>query len=258
MNIKEKILTFFAVLGGILTVVQLYSWLTEPKTLLSATIDLIEYSIPVELSDEFSYNKTREKTNDLLQVIEFQSKNKLADSSKLAIRNFVENKFQLDKLYDFSAHDKTLGILEIKNTGDKEIQDIQIRTEAGFLYEFSNNDGKIYGGVSAGKIKLGNLRPTEELKVRLWNIAFYEDDIRITFPDGAMTPERKERVTGFFAIMTRLFPSLNAFLLLLFFIFVLFMKPIVEVILKRTSSENRTKDQEAIIRGTADNDDSQL
>lgn len=258
MNIKEKVLTLFAVLGGILTLAQLYSWLTEPKTGLSATIDLIEYSIPMELSEEFSYNKTRDKKNELLQVIEFQLKSKLADSSKLVIRNFIDDKFDLDRLYSFSRHDKTFGILEIKNTGDKEILDIQIKTEPGFLYEFSNNDGKIYGGESTGKIKLGNLRPTEELKVRLWNIAFYENDIRITFPDGAMTPEKKERVTGFFSIMSRLFPSLNSFLLLLFFIFVSFIKPIVEFILKKASTDNVTNNQEPVIGSKAEKDGTKI
>jgi len=212
--------TIFAILGGILVCIQIYSWFTQPKTGISATIDIIDYTLPSEIKEQLSYGKSRDNIDTLFNILQIQSAGKIPDSSKITLTKYITTKFYVDYLSDFAREYKTLGVLKISNSGDKEIQDIQVSSRSNFFYEFSNNDGTTYTGVSNGKIKVGSLRPTEEITVRLYAIVFFDDDIKITYPDGAIKPEKTNKISGFWASLASIFPSFwSIFPILLFVMF---------------------------------------
>lgn len=122
----NKLKTIFSILGGILILIQVYSWVTQAKTNISATIDQMDYVLPSEMIDHFSYENSRNNIDTLFQLFQKQSGVELSYNSKKDLQRFITKKFYIDDLYNFSLMSKTLVILKITNSGDKEIQDIQV------------------------------------------------------------------------------------------------------------------------------------
>lgn len=213
----EKFKIVAAIFSGLLVCIQIFSWWTQPKINISATIDIIDYTLPTEIKEQFSYENSLGKIDTLFQLLQQQSAGSLPDSSEKTLRKFILNRFYVDYLNNFSVVYKTLGILKIENTGDREIQDIQVSLRTSIFYEFQQ-DGTTFTGISNGKIKVGALRPTEEITIRLWTTYLFENDVKITYPDGAVKPDKMNKVSGFFAILAWLFPNSWIMFILLFFV----------------------------------------
>ncbi len=173
-RIRTIVLTTLSIIGGIWVLIQIYTWATESKTDIYATIDINDFSIPLKISDQFS-NFDYKTFKDSL-------------SRENSIYNF--------KFFQITV--KEFGVLSIRNSGDKEIKDIQIVNVPAF-YEFSDSEGMFHSGLNKGKINVGNLRPTESVKLFIWGYGINEDDIRITYPDGVITPDKYIKVSGFIA-----------------------------------------------------------
>jgi len=188
----------FSLIGGLWVIMQIYSFIRQPTTSISASIDINDYVIPSEISDHFSY------------------------LSVYSIHDTLPSKKYRMTLSFFSIMAQKYGVLKIKNSGDKEIKEIEIETR-NVYFEFYNNNGEYYSDFSNGRIIVGNLRPTQEVTVRLWGSSIYGNDIRITYPDGAITPVELKKVMGFYATISKIFPNpLIGFFFLGLMIFVIF------------------------------------
>lgn len=220
-KITDYLKTILSILGGIFLIIQLYNLVTQAKIKIESTIDINDYLIPSGFTNQFSHKNIRLNSDTLFVLIQHQSSGKLSNNTENFISNFLDNKFYANNIFSPALVSDKFGFLKIKNTGDKEIQNIQV-LNLSVYYEFSNYDGTFFSGLSTGKIKVGNLSPTEEVTIKIWGIRINEDDIRITYPEGSITPDKSTKAFGYASKIVR-FVKVFGIGMPLFFLFFVFL-----------------------------------
>ena len=195
-KIKQILSFIFMFIGGIWVIIQIFTWVTASKIDISATIDVNDYKIPSEFASQFSHENIRLNTDSIFVIFQHESSVKLPEKTKYLLNNLLDTKFYERNFYTPTLICDKFCILKIANSGDKEIQDIQV-SNINAYYEFSNTDRLFLHGYSEGKIKVGNLRPTEEITLFLWVSKIDEDKVRITYPEGVISPDKYIKVSGF-------------------------------------------------------------
>jgi hypothetical protein len=189
----------------------------EPKTELSATIERISSPIPSKLADNYYFSILDSKIDSIFSSHNNQTEKLLFLKLQEDIKYEVRKSLLFDELHRFSFNYCTFGKLTISNIGDKEIRDIEVSAPYKTFYEFAKNEKSIATGLINEKIGIGSLRSTEKIVVRLWGRSLNDNEISITFPDGALNPKGLKKVSGGIAFIAEYLSNiwLNLYLLII-------------------------------------------
>lgn len=205
--------TLFALLGGVLIVIQIYKLSTESRSGLYSTYYIHQFKIPHKF-DSISHASASKHLRLYIDslLISTSGKTKGAVSSTSNEKNISG-----DFLYDFFSEHSNKCDLFIRNSGDKEIQNIKVNYQGSFYYEYQDNEGKYVAGEAKESFSLSSLRPTEYLLITIW--ALNSDlNMKITYPDGAIQPSMSYNVFGFLGLIGNFLNEsvwIDSFLLLL-------------------------------------------
>ncbi|HWK03736.1 MAG TPA: hypothetical protein VNS58_08895 [Puia sp.] len=182
---------FFALLGGLLLIIQIYQFFTQSRSNLYATFALNQVRAPHRfdsIAQAASMHHLRFQVDSLLLSAEGKTIKRTAAKSN-------ENNHPDDFLYDFFTHHSNQADLFVRNTGDKEILNIKVVYQGSFYYEYVDNEGTRREGEANESFTIPAMRPTEYLFIRIWALNPYVN-LKVTYPDGAITASLNHSVSG--------------------------------------------------------------
>ncbi len=224
--------------------------LSEPRTEVTATYREAPFLIPKKLkqpgildtalitSDAFS----RKLYLAFRSRLSFSEKTSLPDSLQPPpVSLFAERPTEL-----FSRNFGTLGIVHIKNEGDKTLSPVQLVHESNAYYEYKDSNGQLQQGESGGKFALGELAPTESRDVYLWTGPTYgigRQGPTIIYPDGKISAVLPVEVDGLLAWFVQ-HSAISAPILLIVGIYAI-LNAIASAVAKRQKTETTTETETA-------------
>ena len=221
---SDKIKTLLSLLGGFVVVIQIYSWWSEPKANITATISSYDRVFPKSMAEHFSRESSQSKVDTLTRILSREVNEQLAVQADVILRRRIPEIFAIDSLHAILKEFNNLTTINIENSGSKEIKDIEVFLGSASVkcYEFSDMSGRMYSGIGKGKIKIGDMRPSERIEVRLWSLFLFDGaEMRVTYSDGVITPDRTIATTGIYASLISFFP--NIWIMILFLIVIMFL-----------------------------------
>lgn len=193
MNIAQKIWSQIKVVifiaGGVLALLQVKEILSKPKLGLSTTLTTkyIDYPSYIQVLIE----NRRENVNRISDSLTIDI------TKKSRFKDFVIDSLGVESISKMLQFDKVESVLTIENTGSQGAKELQVSFEGKEnKFEYRYHGTASYGITRNGIIDLPNLRPTETIEVRIWSFSPLENSLRITHPDGSMTPERFRQFKG--------------------------------------------------------------
>jgi hypothetical protein len=180
-------------------------WVNEPRTEVTATYREAPFLVPQKLKRPGALDSAQVTSTSLSRNLYGALSARLSPAERRALPDSLQPPLMSMELLmgqpieSFTRNYGILGIVHIKNEGDKTLSPIQLLHESSAYYEYKDSNGQLQQGESGGKLALGELAPTESRDVYLWTGPTYgigKQGPTIIYPDGKVSAALPVEVDG--------------------------------------------------------------